>query len=933
MADTSLIIAVLILQSSFLYFSTSVNQEHPAFELTEHTLVFQTRHSLPMLRWLMATLTNAHTCTSTLSTGPWLSQPPWKAWSSKSALVKWSKRGITTVFIPGHDPPLDITVFKDVSTNPGPRIEPAKDKAVNMVNMDNSGNKNPNSTWPIFSYAYTREQLITLRSPPYQLEPSVYQAIKSHGLFRFRGKRGGKCNKMGNSDKCKYRKTCDSSIQVVTGRRPLSKYCVPRLRLPSVLKYLQRNRGESIPSDHQGVNNKNSSILPRFVLTNACSVLNKLDELQLLLTAKQADVAVVTESWITPNTAPEQYHVEGYNVFSKCRRDRNGGGVLLYVKQHLQATPADDIVVPLAVEGEWVYIHHPRFPRSIPTIAIFSVYIPPNSPHEALIQQHIISTMDSLWTRKPSIGIVLLGDFNRFNIRPICNGNNLVQVVSEPTRRDAILDLIVTNFADQYQCPIVTSPIGRSDHNCVVWSPKQSSGGNQHHKKVIRPMKDSNIRSFGRWIQEQTWNEVLEPEHCQAKVDAFYEVISRAIEYHFPLRIVKRQNSDKPWVTDHIKHLVAARQNAFASGNKIRFRSLRNKVIREITSAKQSYYAGRIRDMQKTNPGKWHREIRNLANCKKEDLTLHVPDHDSSNFKLIANVINNYFAGFSQAQVPLNFDTLPAYLPSPSPAPQVQPWTVYKELRRTSVTKSGGPDDLPARIIKEFAYELSFPVTNILNTSFSQAIVPTQWKEANVVPIPKQFPPKLQKLRPISLTPLLAKIAEGFICKWVTNAIQPNIDVRQFGNQKGLSTTHCLVDILHQFVSGTNPSSSIGTLIVTDFTKAFDSVNHEVAIKNLLDLGAPPATVQWIVNFLTKRKQRVKYKQNFSDWQTLSCGVPQGTKLGPVIFLACINNAASSTRGSCWKYVDDLTLGECRHFNGVSHLQEDLNGPWKITSL
>ena len=62
------------------------------------------------------------------------------------------------------------------------------------------------------------------------------------------------------------------------------------------------------------------------------------------------------------------------------------------------------------------------------------------------------------------------------------------------------------------------------------------------------------------------------------------------------------------------------------------------------------------------------------------------------------------------------------------------------------MTSSGGPDDLPARIIKEFAYELSFPVTNILNASFSQAIVPTQWKEANAVPTPKQFPPKLQKL-------------------------------------------------------------------------------------------------------------------------------------------------------------------------------------------
>ena len=201
-----------------------------------------------------------------------------------------------------------------------------------MVNMDNSGNKTPIQLG-LSSATHTHENSLSHYDHPstYQLEPSVYQAIKSHGLFRFRGKRGGKCNKMGNSDKCKYRKTCDSSIQVVTGRRPLSKYCVPRLRLPSVLKYLQRNWGESIPSDHLGVNNKNSSILPRFVLTNARSVLNKLDELQLLLTAKQADVAAVTESSITPNTAPEQYHVEGYNVFSKCRRDRNGGGVLLYV--------------------------------------------------------------------------------------------------------------------------------------------------------------------------------------------------------------------------------------------------------------------------------------------------------------------------------------------------------------------------------------------------------------------------------------------------------------------------------------------------------------------------------------------------------------------------------------------------------------------------
>ncbi len=109
---------------------------------------------------------------------------------------------------------------------------------------------------------------------------------------------------------------------------------------------------------------------------------------------------------------------------------------------------------------------------------------------------------------------------------------------------------------------------------------------------------------------------------------------------------------------------------------------------------------------------------------------------------------------------------------------QIEPWEVYNELKRISISKSGGPDNLSARILKEFAYELSIPVTDIINPSVSQGVVPVQWKQANIVPIPKQYPPTLDKLRPISLTPLLSKIAEGFICKWFMKTIQPKIDKR-----------------------------------------------------------------------------------------------------------------------------------------------------------
>ncbi len=122
--------------------------------------------------------------------------------------------------------------------------------------------------------------------------------------------------------------------------------------------------------------------------------------------------------------------------------------------------------------------------------------------------------------------------------------------------------------------------------------------------------------------------------------------------------------------------------------------------------------------------------------------------------------------------------------------------------------------------------------------------------------------------------------------------------------------------------------------MLTDFTKAFDMVNHVIAIKNLLDLDVSPVIVHRIANFLTGRQQRVKYKQTYmySDWQALSDGVPQGTKLGPVIFVACINSFVDHVHSKCWKYVDDLTLSETRHINAVSKIQDDLNNlnEWSV---
>ncbi|KAI8493052.1 hypothetical protein Bbelb_290560 [Branchiostoma belcheri] len=176
------------------------------------------------------------------------------------------------------------------------------------------------------------------------------------------------------------------------------------------------------------------------------------------------------------------------------------------------------------------------------------------------------------------------------------------------------------------------------------------------------------------------------------------------------------------------------------------------------------------------------------------------------NQKAVADAINKYLASISQQTSPVSTCQLPAYLPASSPPPQIQPWDMYRELSNIRVRKAGGPDGIAPRIVKMFACELSEPLTDIFNTSLREGVVPSAWKEAVVAPLPKDLPATVDKLRPISLTSIFAKICEGFVAKWTMSDIWANIDLRQFGGIKRSSTTHCLVSLIHFLHKGAGTS-------------------------------------------------------------------------------------------------------------------------------
>ncbi|XP_078597693.1 uncharacterized protein LOC144873871 [Branchiostoma floridae x Branchiostoma japonicum] len=566
------------------------------------------------------------------------------------------------------------------------------------------------------------------------------------------------------------------------------------------------------------------------------------------------------------------------------KSDKRGGVVAVYTKENIPSKQMD-VAVPTELECVWVHIRPHWLPRSVSSIALCAVYHPPNSPHEEALLDFLSKSIDDIRRQYPDVGVVVLGDLNRLDVAGLCSQHSLTQLVKVPTRDNAILDQILAShcLASYYQEPTTDPPIGDSDHNCVIWegSPTPNTG-NETQKRQVRPLRESDMRAFGCWITQHTWDEVYCAVNTQEKYSAFYTTLLSAVDSFFPFGL----------------------------------------------SSKKAFYKNKIEHLKMADPRKWYKAIKELTNSSKGQLRVEVPGVPSSSPKSVANAINMHLAAASQQHAPLQLKDLPAYLPAPAPPPIVSFWDMWHRLKQVKIGKATGSDNISPRIVREFAFELSQPLCDIINTSLCQGVVPEAWRDADVIPVPKEMPPSLSKLRPISLTSVFAKVCEGIITDWCLKDILPSVDPRQYGSLRGRSTTHYLTLLTHKLLETADKRSHVSTLVLTDFTRAFDSVHHQTAVNKLIELGVRPSVVPWIISFLTERRQRVKYQGEVSEWQTLTCGVPQGTKLGPLIFLVLVNDAvpADQSTADTFKYVDDLSLLEPRHVLSAPTIQDDIDG-------
>ena len=362
-----------------------------------------------------------------------------------------------------------------------------------------------------------------------------------------------------------------------------------------------------------------------------------------------------------------------------------------------------------------------------------------------------------------------------------------------------------------------------------------------------------------------------------------------------PMRSVKLQPTDKPWMTVEIKDAIKKRQSARATGSSHLYYLYRNKVIKLCKYARSRFYRDIVSHMQDTNPKKWWSNIKLMSGLSKPaPLSCISIDGFFLRDTDLAEAINDSFSNVASDIPPLEFAPIPVhYTPDEY---IISPEAVERSLLAIKERKSCGPDEIPNWVLKNFAPILCRPVCSIFNSSISQGHVPSLWECANVLPLSKVPQPRSidSDLRPISLTAVLSKVLEGFVFYWLAAVVMPHIDPFQFGCVKKTFTTHALVHLIHQWLAATESLRTVVRSCLIDFSKAFDRIDHNILLHKLQLLNVPPVLLNWCAHFLRDRQLRVKLGNSISTWKPVQAGVPQGTKIGPVFFLVMINDLSAT---------------------------------------
>ena len=634
---------------------------------------------------------------------------------------------------------------------------------------------------------------------------------------------------------------------------------------------------------------------------------------------------------MTPTSPP--LTVPGYQIFTSPLHKRHAGkknsgylpGSCIFVPNNLfaETTPScvaiEDHCKLLNVTCCMLSCHHSK-------VLVVSIYRSPStSTAECLVElRDLLMQLLHL-----SAFVTIVGDFNmdilssndHSDYKNILSDFQFTQHISGPTRvtnsSSTLIDhaLSTSNLA-VLQCFQAT---GLSDHQCQIIEVDIPICRSVSHTSMVRSFRQCQWDEVREYLQVVPWQVMDIYDDVNDMWHFFSSILQECMDTFAPLHpvVCKQSRRPTPWMTPVLRDAIRAKAQAkrkadisMSDSDIAVYKQLKNRLKHLVRETKLVYVKELISQSKKDphSAGKLWRGVNDVIGRYK--VRNSVLDEAIS-----VDFVNDFFRSVAVTEDHCPASTY-AVADSPSGNPEFQfstvtSSTVFTLLSALDVRKSVGPDGISARFLKEVAGVVAEPLSRLFNQSLQSGVFPDEWKRCNVTPVHKGgAADNPSNFQPISVVPVVAKVLEKIVAAQLNAHLEEHklLNSHQCAYRQKKSTEQLLMVAVDSVAQAIDHHMSVCVAFL-DLRKAFDSLDHHILLNRLKFLGVCKSELLWFVSYLSDRYQRVKYKTCYSQWGLVKGGIPQGSALGPLLFLIYVNEmSAQVTNGKLLQFADDTAL-------------------------